>query len=333
MIILLILFSIFAPLFTPVDPNFQHDITVAKLLPPLSMKTIVKIESNEEVEPIDEFIRMRRNVKPALNDEYIYVVDEYTIENGISLIQNGSRTTITQSYLEDNKMGLEINQILFLLGTDEYGRDIFSRIIYGTRLSLLIGFFSVVISFVIGISLGFISGFSGGIADTVLNRIAEMFMAFPMIFLIILIVAFFGSSLTVIIIVLGFSGWMDLFKIIRGEVLSLKSKDFIVTAKMLGQSKYKILYREMFPLMLSPIIVHLVLQYSNVIIAESALSYLGLGLGNQYASWGSMIEAGQYYLSQAWWMSFSPCLFLFITLVSLNHLGKKMEGLLDPRLS
>lgn len=210
-----------------------------------------------------------------------------------------------------------------MFGTDEYGRDIFSRLIYGTRLSLFVGFGAVFISFIVGLVLGFIAGYFGGLVDTIINRIADIFLSFPTIFLIILIVGLFGNSVLTIITILGFAGWMSLFKIVRNETASIKNKDFINTSKLLGFSNFHILLREMLPVMMPSIIVNLVLLYGAVIIAESALSYLGLGLGNNYPSWGAMIEAGQYYLSKAWWISFFPCLFLFITLFTANQLGKR----------
>jgi ABC-type dipeptide/oligopeptide/nickel transport system permease subunit len=125
---------------------------------------------------------------------------------------------------------------------------------------------------------------------------------------------------------------MTIFKIVRSEIISLKQTDFIVTSRNLGLSNIRVLFREMIPLMLSPIIVSVVFQFANVIIAEAALSYLGIGLGNIYPSWGAMIQQGQYYLSDAWWISLFPCLLLFITLMTINSLGKNLETNLNPQL-
>ena len=160
-----------------------------------------------------------------------------------------------------------------------------------------------------------------------------MFLAFPVIFLIILILALFGNSLFTVIFVLGFSGWMSLFKIVRGEVISLKNKDFFITAQLVGLNKKSLLLKEVLPVITAPIVVNLVFQYGNVILAEAALSFLGLGTGSSYPSWGAMIEAGQNYLSQAWWMIFFPGITLFFTLFAANNLGREINSYFNPRLA
>lgn len=333
-IIVLVVTALLAPIISTSNPKFQYDIANAKLLPPLSTKKIITLSPkfSEDNSLTERFIEAFRSYHSETKNEEAFIVDDIQIDDTVTLIQGNKTKEIKKEYLSENNLEIKTTSRFFILGTDEFSRDIFSRIIYGARLSLFIGIASVIISLIVGLTLGFLSGFTGGVTDTIFNRTTEMFLAFPMIFLIILIVALFGNSLIVVVLVLGLSGWMSLFKIVRSEVISLREKDFIVTSKMLGYSKSKILIKEMFPLLMAPIVTNLVLQFSNVIIAESALSYLGLGLGNNYASWGSMIEAGQYYLTSAWWMSFSPCGFLILTVISINILGNKMESLLDPRL-
>ena len=159
-----------------------------------------------------------------------------------------------------------------------------------------------------------------------------MFLVFPVLFLIILILALFGNSLFSVIAVLGVSGWMSLFKIVRSEVISLKNKDYFITAKLIGLSGKDLLLKEVLPIIMAPLIVNLVFQYGNVILAEAALSYLGLGTGSIYPSWGVMIESGQNYLSQAWWMIFFPGIFLSVTLYTANNFGKKLQIYINPRL-
>jgi peptide/nickel transport system permease protein len=166
--------------------------------------------------------------------------------------------------------------------------------------------------------------------DVIFSRITDMFLAFPVIFLVVLVLALFGNTLLAVIIVLGFSGWMSLFKIVKTEVLSVKIKDYFISAKMVGLSKQQLLFKEILPVIIVPVVVNVVFQYGNVILAESALSYLGLGTGINYPSWGSMIEAGQEYLSAAWWMIFFPGITLILTLLSANNFGNELKKKLNP---
>jgi len=334
-VILLLCFTIFAPLTVSTDPNFQKDLRVTKLLPPFStvqklfLKQDVKIPKNS----LDEFL-MTRNlvIKKSYSDDFIYAENVNFDLNIVTYTQKDKEIkTETEKLLMINNNPV-IESKLFLLGTDEYGRDILSRLIYGTRLSLFIGLGAVLVSFLIGIFLGFAAGYSGGFLDSILNRFTEMFLAFPILFLIIFIIAMFDSSILSIIFVLGISGWMSLFKIVRAEVIKLKTKDYFITAKLLGLSNYKLLAKEVLPNIISPVIVNLVFLYGNVILAEAALSFLGLGSGSNYPSWGGMIQAGQSYITIAWWMILFPGIMLFVSLLTANELGRKIEKHFNSRI-
>ena len=333
-IIGLLIFFIMAPLITGTNPDFQKNLSETKLLPPLSKVEVLhlKDESRTDKSFFANFIKLKNIVVKRSFDENIILADSISYSGMVIYYQNGTAYEIPAEKLITENGKPVITTKCFLLGTDELGRDIFSRLVYGARISLFVGLGSVLISLVLGLSLGFLAGYPGGIIDSSISRFTDMFLAFPVIFLIILVLALFGNSLLSVIVVLGFSGWMSLFKIVRGEVISLKNKDFFVSAKLIGLSKTQLLLREVLPVILAPVTVNLVFQYGSVILAEAALSYLGLGTGSSYPSWGSMIESGQNYLSQAWWMIFFPGLLLFLTLYTANNLGKEINSYFNPRV-
>jgi peptide/nickel transport system permease protein len=334
-IILLISFFLFAPLITDNNPDFQKDLSVTKLLPPLSRIKVLHLnnENYSTGNTVDKFINLKSRVIKNSFDESIIFVDSISTGNKITYYQGGAEVLLANDKVIFKNNTPLITTRTFILGTDELGRDIFTRLIYGARISLFVGLGSVLISLLLGLFLGFFAGYSEGFIDTALNRLTDMFLAFPVIFFIILIIALFGNSLPSVIVVLGFSGWMSLFKIVRSEVISLKSKDFFISARLIGLSNIKLLLKETLPYILVPVVVNLVFQYGNVILAEAALSYLGLGTGSSYPSWGSMIEAGQNYLSQAWWMILFPGLALFLTLFAANSLGRRISSHFNPRVN
>ncbi len=332
-IIILMFFFCLAPLIANSNPNFQKNLSVTKLLPPLSyIKVIHLVPEENSNSNIMDFISLKNKVVKRSFNENIIFADSVADGQKFIYYEHGSAFELPKCKIIMNDGKALITQKYFLLGTDELGRDIYSRLIYGARISLFVGLGSVAISLFLGLILGFLAGYPGGIMDSSLNRITDMFLAFPVIFLIILILALWGNSLISVIVVLGFSGWMSLFKIVRGEVISLKNKDYFISAKLIGLSRKKLLIKEVLPVILAPVIVNLVFQYANVILAEAALSYLGLGTGSTYPSWGAMIEAGQNYLSHAWWMIFFPGLILFLTLYTANSLGQKINIYFNPRI-
>lgn len=333
-IVLLSFGFIFSPLISKSHPDFQKNIGITKLLPPFSKVSFLKFEKKIEHDNsrISKFINLKNKVIKSSFDENIIFIDSVKMDKNIQYFQKQSSVEISRDSLKSAEVSLAAGEKYFLLGTDEFGRDILARIIYGARISILVGFCSVFLSFLIGFSLGSLSGYFGGIIDVGLNRLADAFLSFPAIFLVIIILALFGSSMLAVIFVLGFSGWMSLFKIVRSEVISLKQKDFFVSAKMIGLPVKHLLIREILPVILTPIVVNLVFLFGSVILAEAALSYLGLGTGINHPSWGGMIEAGQNYLKSAWWMIFFPGLALIITLYSANDLGQKIKAYYNPQL-
>ena len=325
---------LFAPVISNENPEFSKNLSVTKLLPPLSSVVQMEIKTEEgqnksEAESFrNEYVKI---IKPPFDDEIIYA-DSVVISEKVIYYQKNISNEIDIKYLVDKSGTPLIKNKFFLLGTDEFGRDLFARLIYGTRISISVGLGAVILSFIIGILLGFISGYRGGIVDVLLNRFTEMFLAFPVIYLIVLILALFGSSIFSVIIVLGISGWMSLFKIVKSEVLSIKQKDFFATAELVGLNKPKLLVKEIFPVIITPVLVNLIFLFSNVILAEAALSYLGLGSGNSYPSWGLMISSGQEYITKAWWLIAFPGLALIMTLFTFNSAGKMLGKVFNRRI-
>jgi peptide/nickel transport system permease protein len=323
---------IYAPLITDTNPDFQKNIGVTKLLPPLSRVYMLKLkEPDAAADMKTKFLYQKNKVVKRSFDEQIIFADSLKENDSIIYYQKEKEFHIKRELLQEAD-GKLFEKRVFLFGTDEYGRDVFTRLIFGARISLFVGFGSVAITLIFGLFLGFLAGYFGGIIDSALNRIADMLMAFPIVFLIILILALFGNSLFAVILVLGYSGWMSLFKIVRSEVISIKNRDYFITAQMLGLPKRNLLFKEIMPVIAAPVLVNLIFQYGNVILAESALSYLGLGTGGMYPSWGAMIDSGQQYLTKAWWMIFPPGFALFITLFAANNIARKLSAYYNPLL-
>lgn len=219
-----------------------------------------------------------------------------------------------------------------LLGTDAIGRDIFTRLLYGARVSLWVGFIAVGISSLIGVTLGLISGYFGGIIDEIIMRIVDIMLCFPSFFLILAVIAFLEPSMMNIMIVIGLTSWTGLTRLVRAETLSLRERDFILAAQLSGASKVRILFIHILPNTLAPVLVSATLGIAGAILVESSLSFLGLGVQPPYPSWGNMLLDGKDVLSNAPWLSLFPGLAIFITVLGYNLLGESLRDILDPRL-
>ena len=218
------------------------------------------------------------------------------------------------------------------LGTDQFARDVLSRLLYGARISLLIGFVAVTISVTIGTLLGAIAGFIGGIVDGVIMRFVDMVISFPRLVLLITIIALFEPSIFLITAVLGLTLWPGTARIVRGEVLSLREREFVQAAGALGFSKRRIILRHLIPNALGPVIVAATLGIGNTIVLEAGLSFLGLGVQPPTPSWGTMVADGRNVLLNAWWLSTFPGLAIVFTVLSFNLVGDGLRDALDPRL-
>ncbi len=219
-----------------------------------------------------------------------------------------------------------------VLGTDQLGRDILSRIIYGSRVSLLVGVTAVTISGGMGVLLGLLAGYFGGWLDIVIMRLADVQLAFPFILLAILVVAVVGPGLRNVIVVIGLANWMVYARVVRGEVLSVREKAFVEAARTIGAGKARIIFRHILPNVMTPVIIIATFAVANVIIAEAALSFLGLGVEPSIPTWGAMLAEGRTYLSTAWWLATFPGLAIMFTVLGINLIGDWLRDVLDPRL-
>jgi len=221
---------------------------------------------------------------------------------------------------------------IFLLGTDHLGRDVFSRVLYGVRVSLLIGILAVAISAVFGIVLGLIAGYYGGIFDDVIMRVADVQLAMPLVLLAISVIVVLGSNMKVLILVIGLTQWMAYARMVRGETLSLREKDFVTSAFAVGATDFRIMTRYIFPSTLSSVMVLITLNMATVIVLEAGLSFLGLGIQPPEPSLGTMLSESKNYLNRAWWLSTFPGATIMIIILAINLFGDGLRDVLDPRL-
>jgi peptide/nickel transport system permease protein len=220
----------------------------------------------------------------------------------------------------------------FLLGSDSLGRDVAAGIAYGARVSLLIGIVSTVAALALGVTLGALAGYAGGVVDDAVMRFTELFQTVPSFVLAVVLVAIFTPHLTSIVASIAIVSWPPVTRVVRAEFLSLRSREFVQAAEVLGRSRAAIIFVEILPNALSPIIVLASLMVASAILLESSLSFLGLGDPN-LMSWGFMIGAGRSVIRLAWWMSVFPGLAIFLTVLALNLVGEGLSDALNPRLS
>lgn len=236
------------------------------------------------------------------------------------------------AFRQDTRARLEPPSAQHVLGTDELGRDVLSRVIYGSRPSLMVAVMAVVVSLLVGVTLGAVAGYAGGLTDNLIMRVVDVFLALPAIVLAIALVAVLGGSLWNVVIALGATGWVQYARIVRGLVLSLKEHEHVTAVRALGASSSRIIVRHLLPNTASAIIVVATLSLAHMIVAEASLSFLGLGVPPPEPTWGGMLNTGRRFLRVAFHLSIFPGLAIMITVLGINLLGDALRDVLDPTL-
>jgi peptide/nickel transport system permease protein len=348
-----ILYSVafLAPLLAPLQPNSFETGTVTQYLPPCSTAEALQFKEDRSGSPdlragiarssFPEALLALRRINRALTDDgtgSLLFVDAWHIESASVIATGGQNVeTVRISDLVSDDPARFLTTRFYLLGTDSYGRDIFSRLVHGSRISLALGLIAVLLSVSLGSMVGLSAGYFGRVADRLLMRFVDMLLAFPTLFLILIIVSLFEHvpvpRILLIVSVLGFTSWMGVARLVRAEVLTVREREYVLAARAIGASTLSILLRHILPNILTPVIVNATLRIGGIILVEAALSFLNLGVQPPTASWGSMIYDGKDALSNAWWISTLPGLAIVVTVVSFNLIGDGLRDASDPTLA
>lgn len=260
------------------------------------------------------------------------------VAGGVVVLVLGAIALLAPQIAPYDPAAYDVKQILLSpswehpLGTDQLGRDVLARLLYGSRVSLAVGFVAVGIATAIGILLGSLAGFHGGWVDAFIMRFVDLMLTFPRFFLLLTVLAFLQPSIWTIMVVIGVTGWMGVARLVRAEFLSLKEREFVKSAQALGAPNRRIMLRHILPNSLAPVLVSATLGVAGAVLTESGLSFLGLGVQPPTPSWGNILNDGKANIEIAWWLSLFPGVAILITVLSYNLLGEGLRDALDPRL-
>lgn len=309
LIALLGIVALAAPWLAPYDPQASIDAAAARHRPPGTRLAAVELTDGG----------------------WLLADDVQRTDDGLVTHRLGERRHLIAAEVANLTADGVANGRFYLLGTDRFGRDIWSRLLYGARVSLVIGLLSIFLALTVGVTLGAVAGMRGGWTDLVLMRLVEAFLAFPRLFLALSLAALLQPGPGVVILILGGTGWMAIARLTRSQVLEIRRREYVLAARSLGQGPWRTFARHILPNAATPVLVDASLRVGDVLLLEASLSFLGLGIQPPIPSWGNMVAGGAGALETAWWVTVFPGLAIALTVIGFNLLADGLHGRLDPR--
>jgi peptide/nickel transport system permease protein len=309
MVAVLLLIAALAPWLSPYDPTEQLDPPAGRHRPPGTALAAVRLA--------DGGWRLADRVRRT--------------PGGLEIERRGRVESLAASQVENLTPDGVADRRVFLLGSDRFGRDILSRMLYGARVSLAVGLIAMALALTVGVALGSAAALGGRLVDALIMRGVDALLSFPFLFLMLALAAFVRPGASATVAILGFTGWTGISRLARAEILSLKNREFVLAARAIGQHPLRILWRHLLPNAFTPVLIQATLLVGNLILIESSLSFLGLGIQPPLPSWGNLISEGRETLAYAWWVAVFPGAALALTVIAFNLLADGLRDFWDPR--